>query len=191
MKPLRYLFLIILFVSCEKYEPELKNHYPYDPQQNLVMDVEVIPVGDVLMEFEDMQIEVNADYFNRYGIGVNLLLKEGIPYPVEGESLLKYELKKIMVYVVPMEYIKMSGVAAYTVRWSNNDGVRANIILGEDFQTNRTLAHELGHAFGLNHVRLKNNVMTIGVSNAQYWTPNDFVEKQIDTITSNFDWYSN
>ena len=189
MKPLKHILIALgawfVFTSCEKHEfPSTKITYPYEPEQETIIDVDVVPVGDVELEMEDMDLEVNADYFNRYGIGVRLHLKEstndGIPMGKDGT---------ITVYVVPMDFIKLEGVAAYTITYSSKQRKVSKIIMGEGFQTNRTLAHELGHAYGLSHLREKNNVMQLGTQAYQYDIPHNFNEKQIDTIMSNLGWY--
>lgn len=178
-----------VFTSCENHEfASTKITYPYEPEQETIIDVDVVPVGDVVMELEDMDLEVNADYFNRYGIGVRLHLKDRMVY--EEDKI--YPMGKngsITVYVVPQEYIQLDATAAYIIRTYSSRRVVSKIILGESFQNNRTLAHEIGHAYSLNHIKTKNNVMKVGVMAYQYDTPNDFIKKQIDTVMVNTEWY--
>lgn len=190
MKHFKYILIIGFFLSCEKHEfsADTKTVYPYEPFQDVVLDVKVVPVGDVELFFDDMNLEVNADYFNRYGIGLNLILQDRKPYN-DGKISKETNYGEITVYVVPQEYIKLDGVAAYTARITTSQGTYADVILGEGSQTNRTLAHEMGHALGLGHINEKNNVMKLGYPAYQYDVPNDFNEKQIDTIISNLHWY--
>ena len=70
MKQLKYILIAIgawiVFTSCEKHEfASTKITYPYEPEQETIIDVDVVPVGDVELEMEDMDLEVNADYLNR------------------------------------------------------------------------------------------------------------------------------
>jgi hypothetical protein len=154
-----------------------------------MIDLDIIPVGDVVLEMEDMELEVNADYFNRYGIGVNLNLKQRVKY----EYPLPYtEKNKISVYIVPMEYIKDAGTAAYTIAWRNSTTAQATIVLGENFQKDRTLAHEIVHAFFIyEHNNIKNNVMNLSDRALQYDIPNDFTDEQIEIIKQGVGWYGN
>jgi predicted Zn-dependent protease with MMP-like domain len=161
--------------------------YPYEPYQDIMLDIKVVPVGDIELLLDDMNLEVNADYFNRYGIGINLILQErdldysdGLPDGQEGD---------IMLYVVPMEYMYKEGVAGYAVTRVFGYGSFGKIVLGEDFQTNGTLAHEIGHIMGLRHVCEDDNIMKLGHRSTQYDIPDNFNKQQIDTIISNLHWY--
>jgi hypothetical protein len=193
MKQLKYIALAIIcwmvFTSCTNHEfsADTKTVYPFEPFQDVVLDVKVVPVGDVELLFDDMNLEVNADYFNRYGIGINLILQDrdldysdGLPNGEEGD---------IMLYVVPMEHMYKDGVAGYAVTRVFGYGSYGKIVLGENFQTNGTLAHEIGHIMGLRHVQEKGNIMKLGYRSTQYDIPDNFNERQIDTIYSNLHWY--
>lgn len=189
MKPLKHILLLFLLIGCSKEDiVDLKTRYPYDPSGSNIINVDVIPVGDVIIEFDDMSLEVNADYFNRYGITVDLRLKDRIPVPQylidDPERLFipKDNERRIKVYVIDEEYVRVMyneelRASAYAVK-------RA-VVLGEGQQTTRTLAHELGHVHGLDHVELPNNVMNINVHALQYDKPNDFTEEQVGTILEN------
>lgn len=187
MKTTLTLFMMLSFIlSCEKHEIETRLSYPFEPNQEIILDVDVIPTEGVIVDYQEMLEEVNADYYNRYGIGVNLILKDPIKY----EYPLPYtEPNKITVYIVPSDYIKEAGTRAYTIWWQNNTETHATIILGEEFQKSRTLAHEIGHTFGLQHNKIKNNVMNLSAPSWQYSVPNDFTDEQIVTIKNNLVWY--
>jgi hypothetical protein len=194
MKQLKYIALAILcwlvFTSCveDDFNVETKTIYPYDPFQDIMLNVKVVPCGDVEIFFNDMLLEVNADYYNRYGIGINLTLQDrvldytkGLPNGEEGD---------IMLYVVPMDYMPREGIAGYAVTRVFGYGTFGKIVLGENFQKNGTLAHEIGHIMGLRHVQEKGNIMKLGHRSTQYDVPDNFNKKQIDTIISNLHWYN-
>ena len=187
--------IFIWMASCSKYEVrDIPNVYEYDPDQPVVIDVEVIPMNDVVLEFDDMDLEVNADYYNRYGIGINLY--EGDrqylddSYRNDGRIFLPQHTDKepkehITIYVLPREYVQFAAFG-YAIRGHGNAIVR------EDAQSSRTLAHEIGHLLDLGHVDMhipmfKNNVMTPMGGARQYNMPNDFHERQIDTMLITLD----
>jgi hypothetical protein len=192
MKPLFILLIGFVVLSCsapEYFSPEHSKNklfYEYLPDQNTVITIDIIPTGDVELQFEDMLLEVNADYYNRYGIAIqfNLLDRQELPTNVVNTSVVWMPNKvgkNLSVFIVPQQYVKRSGFGYYyeTVSGANfNNG----IILGDESQTSRTLAHELGHWLGLDHTAIENNVMTQNQIAWQYDVPNDFNEQQIDTI---------
>jgi hypothetical protein len=180
----------MVFTSCVEDEMNgiTKTVYPFEPEQDIIINIKVVPVGDIELLLDDMNLEVNADYYNRYGIGINLILQErdldytdGLPNGEEGD---------IMLYVVPMEYMPRDGIAGYAVTRVFGYGSYGKIVLGENFQANGTLAHEIGHIMGLRHVKEKGNIMKLGHRSTQYDIPDNFNEKQIDTIISNLHWYN-
>jgi len=185
IKTIVVVMLWFLFPSCEKEVifPEALS-FPYQPEQEIMIDVVVVPLEDVEVDFDAMVKEVNADYFNRYGIGIRAVLGERAYLDQDHKTgnkiflpqhLKREEKKHFTVYVIPQEYLYFEA-AAYSVLQSKS------IILGEGYQTNRTLSHELGHNFGLDHVDMTNNVMTPYKRAGQMDKPNIFVEQQIDTM---------
>ncbi len=198
MKNLRHILpiLAMIIIGCEKQEPVHRITYEFNPEQETIIEVDVIPVGDVEMKEIDMLKEVNADYYNRYGVGIRINFFENIPVPQdlidEPETVWwpKGPDYKITAYVINEQYIRLPGATAYLLRYTGNRA-RAMAVIGEHSQTNGTFAHELGHAFSLDHVQLNNNVMKPHSRARQYDVPNDFVEAQIDTIMGNIDLFDN
>lgn len=172
---------IISMYSCTKDELErTKLFYDYEPNQELMINVEIIPTNNVSIEFKDMLEEVNADYYNRHGIGVNMTLADRIQLDsayTKGNAIFipKGSEEHIRLYIVESEVIKFRAYA-YAELYSNS------IILNQNSQTSRTLAHEIAHLLGLSHSEEDNNVMTpLQIAN-QYDVPNEFNTQQIDTV---------
>lgn len=178
------LLAFICLVSCSKEPYEVsKLMYDYNPAQALTIDIELVVADGVGLLYDDLVREVNADYFNRYGIGVDItnISSTGLPDGVvNGKQIFTPDHKdgKIRVYIIPSENIYLPAMA-YSIMESRT------IVLGEDVQTNRTLAHEIGHLMGLEHSTLDNNVMTLGDRAGQYGHPNDFSPEQVDIIVGN------
>ena len=178
-----YIILSILLISCSKEEiiediPKL--FYEYNPIQPKTITVEVVPTENTQLEFQDMLEEVNADYYNRYGIAVNFILKdrEQLSDDVKYYNQILIPQSKnenILLYIIPEEYMYFDAYGYSVINYKS-------IVLREDSQTTRTLAHEIGHILNLKHIELENNVMTPYNGAKQFDIPNDFVEKQIDTI---------
>ena len=184
--------LLIVFASCEKPEHVQRLTYGFMPEQTNMIEVDVVPVGDINIDQKEMLEEVNADYYNRYGIGVKLNFMDRIDVPqdlIDNPDKVWYPKgpnNRITAYVINERYIRLPGATAYILRYTGTNA-RAMIVIGEFSQTSGTLAHEIGHAFSLDHVELHNNTMRPSVRARQYDVPNDFVEAQIDTVTSNLD----
>lgn len=187
-KLIAIIILSLLFVSCwkEEFVDVTKLTHEFNQDQPMTIEIEVVAMEEAVVQFEDMIKEVNADYFNRYGIAVRgeFVGRDTLTHKqkFENEIFLPYDKtkegrEKIIVYVLPKKYIyPMAG--AYAMVGHNA------IVLSEDFQTNRTLAHEIGHLFGLDHIKRANNVMDVTRRAEQYDVPNDFDEDQIETIYS-------
>tara|TARA_R110002074_G_scaffold189465_2_gene355227 strand:+ start:1112 stop:1711 length:600 start_codon:yes stop_codon:yes gene_type:complete len=161
--------------------------YEYLPDQPYTVDITIIPTEDVEVFQEDMLLEVNADYFNRYGIAINgtVTRRELLPDEVKNGRQIFFPKNisgGIKVYIVPQEYVKMPSSLAYAELYSSV------IVLGEEVQKNRTLAHEIAHLLGLKHTsndECPNNVMTPKYRAGQYGKPNDFTPEQVETMKSN------
>lgn len=174
--------------SCqweENTEPPKETIYPYNPDQELIVNVKVVPMGDVQIHFDQMDKEVNADYMNRYGIGVKLTLAERveIPEPLKRNVVFVPERKsekitEITAYILPKEYYNMPNSVGYAAIGTNA------VVIREDGQRDRTLAHEIGHILGLHHIDLPHNTMKISAGIGMYGEPNNFVPEQIDTMTT-------
>jgi predicted Zn-dependent protease len=193
MKAIRFsavMFLCAAMLSCLKSEEfvRTKIHYQYSPEtQPHQIELTVVPTENVELNLEDMDLEVNADYFNRYGIGVNTKIDHRISLPDDvlfGNTIYFPPIhsaspKRIAVYVLPREAVNVTGALGYAVLGRNA------IVLREDAQTNRTLAHEIVHILGLHHLDHDNNVMRPYFISGQYDVPNDFLPQQIDTVLTN------
>lgn len=195
---LALLISIVLLGSCAK--PELNDRfidpltYEYNADQPTILDIIVIPTENIDLKFKELESEVNADYFHRYGIHVNVILgeRENLPDAVVNgnqyflpQPKTKEEREILKVYIVPQHLIKFefngNMALAYALPHQNA------IILGENVQDNRTLAHEIGHIFGLDHTdkdEYFNNVMTPFNRASRHAVPNDFENWQIDMITN-------
>lgn len=141
------------------------------------------------VDLSSVDLEINADYFNRYGIGVFSSLEDGQDLPQEvrdGELFIpENEFDGfISVYVVPKNFINMRA-AGYAVRRTKS------IIIREDYILKRTLAHEIGHIFNLDHINEENNVMRVGYISGQYDEPNVFNESQIRKIKKSINRFFN
>ncbi len=174
--------LVLLFVSCVADKQNERLTYDYMPNQPVIINVDVVPVGDVDVRFQHMLEEVNADYFNRDGIGINLVLKNRastIRLNENGYFVVPTIIGKtiITVYVVKENLLKYDRRAFATGNM--------NIVLGESVQSNRTLAHEIGHIYGLQHINEANNVMNPLSIAWQYDVPNDFNKSQIEKMLNN------
>lgn len=179
------LFLLVALVTSCGFESDgdspTKLYHEYNPVQATTLKVEVYPCNGVYMQFEDMVLETNADYFNRYGIAVEFTLMDeielGSQYTHGNQVYIPKSDKPdvIKVYVVPENVIKLPALA-YANTAANG------IVLGENVQTNRTLTHEIAHLLGLNHTDIPNNVMTPRQIAWQFDKPNDFNEAQIDSM---------
>lgn len=174
-----------VLVSCtwEQDIEHQKLYFEYNTEQPTVIDIDVIPIEGIELEYNDMLAEVNADYYNRYGIAINLILKAPQQLPdnvVNGNVIFTPENnnENIAVYIIPKEYIKLQ-VYGYTVI---SNYFNTSIVIGDDSQTNRVLAHEIGHAYGLEHTHEDQNIMTPKDIAWQYDYPNHFNQEQISTI---------
>ncbi len=171
---------VILFASCEKQEPVYRLTYDFEPDQETIIEIDVVPVGDVVLEKEDMLMEVNADYYNRYGIGIELNFLDRIQLSDEGKF--RGVENRVTVYVVEQSLIQLRRASSgYTIRYTGTIN-KSVIVIGESSQRNAVLAHEIGHAYGLHHVELENNLMEKWVSASQYNVPHDLVGSQVDSI---------
>lgn len=180
--------LVGLFSACswEQDYPELKAQaqvYEYQPDQPTIVEVEVIPMGDVELFFDDMVKETNADYMNRYGIGVKFTLGERQPLPkkvLDGYIFTPDEksdqVRKITSYVFDKEYFNVMRAVGYAAIGY------AAIVIRADGQRDRTTAHEIAHILGLKHVDIDYNVMEIEGGIGMYGEPNNFVPQQVDTM---------
>lgn len=157
--------------------------YPYLPNQEFMVDVEVVPIGDVEVYLDDMDKETNADYLNRCGIGVRLELGDKMEVPqnvIEGYIFTPNDVtdkpNTITAYIMPREFFNVGMAGGYALIGQNT------IVLREDHQKDRTLAHEIGHLLGLEHLDIPDNVMTPYEGRGQYGEPNTFEPWQVDVM---------
>ncbi|QQO97377.1 matrixin family metalloprotease [Maribacter phage Colly_1] len=184
---MKYLILIalssLLFLSCSKEELTTETLFEYNSNQPTVINVEVIPTEDVTLNFAEMEYVVNSEYFHRYGIHLNLVesarielderITDGpqifLPFDTDRDVVRNH----IKVYVLSEDNINF---------WGSPSGYamvdQLNVMVREDVQTERTVAHEIAHVLGLGHNDTKGNMMTEKValgSSIVY----DFTEEQV------------
>jgi len=179
MKKLLFLTFLFLF-SCTKDEYK-ELYFEYNSNQPTTIVANVIVMEHSIVTFDSMEKEVNADYFHRYGIHIDLILKEGkqsLSDEVKfgNRIFLPKNKDTLTIYIVPSIYVNVSGAAAYALPGNSS------VVIGDRYIRGRTLAHEIGHMYGLDHVKLENNVMTPFQGADWKERPNYFEEKQIDTI---------
>ena len=188
------LVSVIALTSCSKeevFETSRLHHKPsYDIET--VIDVRVVPVGDVKIKFNDMVDEVNIDYYNRYGIQINFELGDRIDMPQEiidsGDLWYPENKKEYIVYIIPDEYTRNIPYGNTTRSYFGyaqgaSFGNAYWAVIAERAQLNSTVSHELGHVFGLgHHGEWNDNVMGRYSTKEQYDIPSNFVQEQLDSI---------
>jgi hypothetical protein len=179
-------FLLILLVFLFSCEVDPLQVYPYDPNQPVQIQVDVYPMEDVTIQlsvWNNMRKEVNADYFNRYGMNVNFDLMENIPFPEDIKNTTnlfippegtesKYEMK---LYIIPYELME-PGTAGYAIGGRNSIVISATSIYGT------TIPHEIGHILHLAHYPEWMNVMYPLSKSGLKGEPKEFLEQQVDTM---------
>ena len=174
---------MILLVGCSK--EELKPlFYTYDANQPTVVDADVFIMEHAIVTFESMEKEVNADYFHRYGIHINIELDSNrisLPDKVKFGTTIFFPEKKetLSIYIIPHEYMNVIGAAGYAMLGRNC------IVISERSIRKSTLAHEIGHIFGLGHMEERKNVMHPVSGANKNEQPDYFLEQQIDTMLRN------
>lgn len=189
MKTLKLLTLLLLTLisSCLKEEIEVKKTF-YDTQSfNITheIDLHIVPTNDVSVDVLAMEEELNKDYYNRYGIKINLIQEPSVPSPqlTEGVTYLpKPKDKKIKAYIVLPELVVHEGVSRYG--YATVKGY--TIVISENHIESSVFAHEVGHVFGLLHrTGDLNNVMGGFATRSQ--KPLNFTEDQVKTIKNNIE----
>lgn len=179
------LLASLLLASCSKEEfKEL--FYEYNSNQPTTIVANVFIMEHSIVTFESMEREVNADYFHRYGIHIELNLMEermslsdGVKF--ENQFFLPKKQDTVTIYIVPQQYVNVPGAAAYALPGNNVT------VVGDRRIRNRTLAHELGHIFGLDHTEIDNNVMTPLQGAKWRERPNNFEDWQVDEMLGRID----
>lgn len=176
--------LLTLLVSCQKSELEPRLSYELNTLQPNTVTIELVTVGGAKYDFQQMYEEVNADYFNRYGIAIEFEIKDSIPIPnqlIENPDSVYFPTgneNAITVFVVEPEYVRFNNAVAYALIYFN----KSMIVIGENSVKSSTLAHEIGHVLGLDHMDIEGNVMHPFKGKRQYQYPNGFMAEQVDTM---------
>lgn len=181
----RIFILLLLFIACTNDDGQ-KRYFDYIPDQQTLLYVNVYPLGDISLEnYEDMVLEANADYFNRYGIGVNFILqpRQALPQEIESPTNFRYNFftettdsfYEMNLWLIPNQSMP-SGINGYAFSTSGNMVVREAAMVGT------TVAHEIGHMLRLNHVPESDNTMYRFGNKTQTVKPRNFREQQIDTM---------
>ena len=188
MKKLIILLLVVTGCSHSEQQGE-KLTYGYFPDQPVNITLNIVPMEDVVLDMDGMLLELNADYYNRWGIsvGLDLMERQSLPFEVtEGSGIFTPEQMgdSITVYIVPSQYVKM-GAYAYASTSTKGGYIHRTIVLGDYSQTSSTLAHELGHIWGLSHKDIKGNLMRQREVAWQRGTPKDLEDWQVERIKQN------
>ena len=69
MKKLIILLLVVTGCSHSEQQGE-KLTYGYFPDQPVNITLNIVPMEDVVLDMDGMLLELNADYYNRWGISV-------------------------------------------------------------------------------------------------------------------------
>lgn len=189
--------LISIFTSCTKEEVFETSaiHHEVNNDIHTTVNVRVVPMENANIDFQQMVDEVNIDYFNRYGIEINLTLEdsESLPNEIKEEPQLWFPETKdeITLYIVPDQYTKSvmyngsrrtyngyaHGASFGSAKWA---------VVKESKHKSSTVAHELGHVLGLGHHGSWNdNVMGQFSTKEQRDIPSNFVQEQLDSIQLN------
>lgn len=185
----KMLLCSLLLVSCswhEEYEPNDRLTYDYEPIQAHSITVEVVPTQGAQYDFQDVYMELNAEYFNRYGIYVEMYEADTLHLEEKytDGNIIFYPLNReghehIKSYVVAPENMKVKGAAGYAI-----PGHLATVVR-DDRMDYSTLAHEIGHLFlGPEHSDDPNNVMYYTSARAPQQKPKNFTPEQIAKIKS-------
>lgn len=189
---IQILSLVILFTSCTKDDIESDRLF-FDEVQvtNTIIEIDVIPTEGIQIDFQEMVDEVNVDYFNRYNMNIEFTLRENQNLPdymkngsnemfIPGPS----EKYKMTLYIVPDQYLRFGD------RTANGYAIQGNdvMVVRESSYKNSTVAHEIGHLFGLgHHGEWNDNIMGEFSTKKQYDIPSEFVQEQLDSIQINLD----
>lgn len=179
-----FLISVVYISSCER---DKLRDYPYRPDQPYTLEINVIPMDDAQVNMNNLNLEVNADYLNRYGIAAKFTLLPSQPLdddilgkqePGIGRIFLPREKRdapnKLNLWVVPGQNM-MSGVGGYAVG-------RYNMVVREWNLYGTTVTHEIGHLLGLSHMKPYWNVMHRIGNRDQRADPKSFVPEQLDTM---------
>ena len=181
------IFLWWVLLGCEK---DPLQDYPYLPDQAYNLEIDVYLLDDVSVRLDKMNLEVNADYLNRYGISATFTIKDTIALeddilgkqePQVGRIFLPTDKRdapnKLNLWVIPYENM-IAGVAGYAIG-------SHNMVVRETFLYGTTVPHEIGHLLGLGHVPEDWNVMyTIGNPDINA-RPRRFTEEQVSRMIEN------
>jgi len=182
----KILILCLLLLCCTKEEPLY--YYDYNPNQPIMLIMNVYPMEDVEINLNSLRKEINADYFNRYGIGIEVVLQERSELPQDLKDIAENSTDRQFyipdfidgpkyvqhLYVIPDFYMP-SGIGGYALG-AGRSVVKESNIYGT------TVAHEIGHNLRLGHYPEWENVMFKLGSREQRGKPRDFLEEQIDTM---------
>lgn len=182
----KLLLILLLLVACEPDDGPLY-YNEFELEQPVMLTLNVYPMEDVEIDIANLLKEVNADYFNPHGIGVNVVLQPRQPLPQEVKDAAVGETRMFFVppsvdgpkteqylYVIPDFYMP-SGIAGYALG-RGRSVVKLKSLYGS------TVAHEIGHNLTLGHVTDWDNVMYRVGTREQRGKPREFLQAQVDTM---------